>query len=316
MALSGRLDRGIGPRHAVHRRAESYRVLDRQAEIERGIGILKHHLRLAAQLLDDQPVARADAEPVEDHLALVRRQQMHQQPRRRRLAAAGFAYDAEHLSGAHLKGAEFTALYGLYSLSLDQLSAIMIGEQQDYCADISRIKEIWQEEIVHELVQEIARSNIRNIDQGKAGRGRVLLPVFSNASGIIDRLKADNAFPGCTIIHRPDLEVSTSPLKSAAKKRKETKAGVVGRTINSTLAEMPDTVSRAAFKAVKPLVESRVRFPVTQRIWQEALELYTGRSLYRVGVYYPTGQRADTTWKIEGRSFVRMVAADFGFATG
>ena len=91
-----------GGLHAVDARAEGDRVAHGQPRVERGVGILEHHLRLAAQLGERQPVA--EAEPVEDDLARVRLDQPDQQPRGGRLAAARLADDAERLAAGHLEG--------------------------------------------------------------------------------------------------------------------------------------------------------------------------------------------------------------------
>ena len=83
-------------RNAVHLRAKCNRVFDGEARIERGVAVLKHHLHPAAQLPQRQIAAELFA--VEHDRAGIRLDQADHQPRRRRLAAAGFADDAEHLA--------------------------------------------------------------------------------------------------------------------------------------------------------------------------------------------------------------------------
>ena len=60
------------------------------------MAVLKDHLHLAAIVGEADRVA--DALAVEDDLALVRVDELHQQPRRRRLAAAALAHDAQRLA--------------------------------------------------------------------------------------------------------------------------------------------------------------------------------------------------------------------------
>ena len=55
---------------------------------------------------------RADGPPVEDDAAGIGLDQLHQQPRRRRLAAAGFADDAERLARSHSEGDVVDRLHG------------------------------------------------------------------------------------------------------------------------------------------------------------------------------------------------------------
>ena len=89
-------------RRAVHARAEGDRGLDRQARIERRVAVLEHHLDLAAKLSQRQ---RAGAErlAVEQHLAGVGPDEVHEQARGGRLAAAGLADDAERLALQHVE---------------------------------------------------------------------------------------------------------------------------------------------------------------------------------------------------------------------
>ena len=77
-------------------RAERDRLLDRETRIQRGVAVLEHHLHAAAQFAQRQ--CAADLHAVIDDVAGIARHQMHQQPRRGRLAAAGFADDADGLA--------------------------------------------------------------------------------------------------------------------------------------------------------------------------------------------------------------------------
>ena len=86
-------------RYAVHLRAEHDGVLDGQARVERGVGVLEHHLHLPAELAKPGRVVRDDVASVELDLACVGADEVHEKARRRRLAASRFADDAEHFSG-------------------------------------------------------------------------------------------------------------------------------------------------------------------------------------------------------------------------
>src|SRR5882757_11256488 len=83
-------------RYAMHPRTERDRVLDGEARVERGVAVLEHHLHAAAQLAQREIAAELLA--VEHDRAGVRLDQPDDQPCRRRLAAARFADDAEHLA--------------------------------------------------------------------------------------------------------------------------------------------------------------------------------------------------------------------------
>ena len=85
-------------RQAVHLRAEGDAVLDGQPRVQAGVAVLEHHLRLAAEVLQAQ-VARAHGRAVEDDLAGVGVDELHQQPRGGALAATAFADHAQGLTG-------------------------------------------------------------------------------------------------------------------------------------------------------------------------------------------------------------------------
>jgi hypothetical protein len=91
--------------------AECYRFLDGQARIERGITVLKHHLHAAAQFAQRQRAA--DLHAVIDDIAGVALHQVHQKPRGGRLAAAGFADDADGLALGDGKGNIIDRAHGL-----------------------------------------------------------------------------------------------------------------------------------------------------------------------------------------------------------
>ena len=93
----------LPPRQAVHDGSERDRILDRQARIERSEGVLEHHLHLPAHVADRHPVRRrfGDAFALEQHAPGIGLDQAHQQARGGRLAAAGFADNAERLARHH-----------------------------------------------------------------------------------------------------------------------------------------------------------------------------------------------------------------------
>ena len=78
-------------------RAERNGVLDGQPRIERRIAVLEDHLRLLAEAVQAQR-RRADRLAVEQDVALVRLDDLHDQPRGGGFAAAGLADDAERLA--------------------------------------------------------------------------------------------------------------------------------------------------------------------------------------------------------------------------
>ena len=79
--------------HAVNFWTERDRFLDGEAWVQRGIAVLKHHLHAAAQFAQRQRAA--DLHAVIDDVAGIALHQVHQQPCGGRLAAAGFADDAD-----------------------------------------------------------------------------------------------------------------------------------------------------------------------------------------------------------------------------
>ena len=93
---------GPGPRRslreAVHLRSVGDGIDDGQARVERGEGILEHHLQGAPVVLHRQAAGAADGFAVEDELAGIGIEQAGDQARGGRFAAARFADHAERLA--------------------------------------------------------------------------------------------------------------------------------------------------------------------------------------------------------------------------
>jgi hypothetical protein len=98
----------VGERHgrrapqAVHHRSEGDRLLHGQTRIERREAVLEHHLHGSAQL--SEPDLGADAAALEPDLAVIGLDQVNEQARRRRFAAAALADYAERLAGEDIEG--------------------------------------------------------------------------------------------------------------------------------------------------------------------------------------------------------------------
>src|SRR5712691_2128716 len=92
---------GRRPADAVHARPIGDGVLDGAAGIERGIAVLEDHLHLSSQVAHVHVAGRPDSPAREGDGAGIGRQQLDEKARRRRLAAARFADDAEGLAAAH-----------------------------------------------------------------------------------------------------------------------------------------------------------------------------------------------------------------------
>ena len=88
----------FGRRQPVRPGREGQRLGDRQTRIERGVGILEHHLHLPAQLVDGDAVRFVDRIAVQHHRAPVGLDQADQQPCHRRLAATRLAHDAQRFA--------------------------------------------------------------------------------------------------------------------------------------------------------------------------------------------------------------------------
>src|SRR4030095_2763238 len=86
----------------VHAHRLDQRLADPPARIERGVRILEDDLQLAAQLPQMRPARRDHVLALEDDLARVGFDQTKRGAPGRRLAAAGFANQAEGLAVAHV----------------------------------------------------------------------------------------------------------------------------------------------------------------------------------------------------------------------
>src|SRR5258708_24033696 len=111
--------------------AEGDRILDCQPRIERRIAVLEHHLHLPAELGEIER-DRTDLFSVEQDLADVGLDDLHDQPRGGRLAAAGLADDAERLALGHL---EIDAVDGAHHRSRPREQAALAAEMLDEAAD-------------------------------------------------------------------------------------------------------------------------------------------------------------------------------------
>jgi hypothetical protein len=92
-------------------RAEGDRVSKRQARVERGIAVLEHHLHRALHLADRNAARAAHLLAVENQGTGIGLDQADQQPRRRRLAAAGLADDAQRFALADLEADRIDGLH-------------------------------------------------------------------------------------------------------------------------------------------------------------------------------------------------------------
>ena len=81
----------------MNARAERDGVLDRQPRVERGVAVLEDHLHLFAEGVEIERRG-ADRLAVEQDVSGVGRDDLHDQPGGRGLAAAGLADDAERLA--------------------------------------------------------------------------------------------------------------------------------------------------------------------------------------------------------------------------
>ena len=89
-------------RQSMHHGGKCDRVFHGQARIQGRIAVLKHHLGLAAIVLQGQRLA-AHRLAIEHQLALVVADQLHEQARRGRLAATGLAHHPQGLALEHVK---------------------------------------------------------------------------------------------------------------------------------------------------------------------------------------------------------------------
>ena len=72
--------------------------------VERAVGVLKHHLEALASVMQFPAAERADVLAVNDYLAGIGFDELHDQLADRRLAAAGFADETERLAFVYCEG--------------------------------------------------------------------------------------------------------------------------------------------------------------------------------------------------------------------
>ena len=88
----------LGARSTVHEEAEGHRILDGQARVERGVGILEDQLHVAAQALHARRPGGPHILAGEDQGPRIRLDQSENQPGQCRFPAAGLADDTERLA--------------------------------------------------------------------------------------------------------------------------------------------------------------------------------------------------------------------------
>ena len=91
-------------------RSERNRVFDREAWIERGVTVLKHHLRLAAKFFE-RKLTTPNRYPVKNDVAVIGCDEIHQQTSGCRLSAARLADHAKRFTFADHK---VDAIHGAY----------------------------------------------------------------------------------------------------------------------------------------------------------------------------------------------------------
>ena len=89
---------GLCSRQAVRLGREGQRLGDGEPGVERSVGVLEHHLHLAAQFVDRDPVRLVDGVAVEHHGPAVGGDEPDQEAGNRRLAAARLSHDAQRLA--------------------------------------------------------------------------------------------------------------------------------------------------------------------------------------------------------------------------
>jgi hypothetical protein len=110
---------------ALHKGAKGHRITDRHARVERGIGILEHHLHLTAQCADGDPVGNAYGIAVEYQFPGIGHHQMQQQAGERRFTAAGLADDPQ---GFALVDGERNTVDRLHRLATAALHREMLAQ--------------------------------------------------------------------------------------------------------------------------------------------------------------------------------------------
>src|SRR5215472_9053888 len=73
---------------ALHEWSERHRITDRHARVQRGVGVLKHHLHLAPQRVEGDTARAADWVAVKHQLPRVGLHEMQEQASERRLPAS------------------------------------------------------------------------------------------------------------------------------------------------------------------------------------------------------------------------------------
>jgi len=213
--------------------------------------------------------------------------------------------------------AQAVAFYGVFEPNKGVVGGQMLGQQDDLQGSLDDIEAVNTAEVVHELYQEISRSNVRNIDKGKAGKGWVFLPYHDPAkiASLWDPSGNDPiCFPRCQQVHREELE--------DVKHTRRPDYVVLARNIVDVLLEQPADREKVSFRQVKDAVQDRVGFKVTKDRWQPAVERLIidlepdefrevlsadkTRGLYTVPL-------VDIGWDVDKRSFVRLTAEDYGF---
>ena len=113
----------------MNERTEGDRHRNRQPRVQGGIGVLEHHLHLPVQIAVAEAIRRPDRQPIEDDAAAVERDEVHQKPGRRRLAAAGLPHDAKGFALLHVEGHIVDGLHdGLGPVQQASLEDEMLGQ--------------------------------------------------------------------------------------------------------------------------------------------------------------------------------------------
>lgn len=183
-----------------------------------------------------------------------------------------------------------TAFYGVFEQDKLSFAGQMTGQRRDLQASLEDLEEVHRSEIVHDLFQEIARSGIRQINQGRSGRGRVFLPIWH--SDVPTRLVGRDVFPGAHLVWREDLDDHAEKIQTAHYR-------IVANSILSVLQETHGETTMSS-QRLRPIVQKRVGFEVSDRVWKDATQ-QAREECQQVG------------WKPVGKSFVRFGGTDYGY---
>ena len=129
-------------------------------------------------------------------------------------------------------------------------------------------------------------------------------------------------FMDAEMIRLADLEP-----KEATNEVKDTKALIVARSVVVALSDMDEGTAKIGSKKLKPLVDARVGFKVSKKVWLGAikhLEQYPTPLIERgpkpPGVLFHDSRNipsadtlADAGWRRTPQGFQRLTAADYGF---